>query len=158
MNANMNTSYQSVANYEGSVSRRRAYTQAPHSAVKTSGDVQQKGIPAPKDEVQISRTAQSGAESRTQAAEDQAADFQSEHKPKLQMKSGILSSSDKTFIQLAGQYRDLTKDRSTWPSIKGAADKPYCTSGNRTDGGRTAQGKWDSDSRRAVTPSDGRFL
>ena len=118
MNANMNTSYQSVANYEGSVSRRRAYTQAPHSAVKTSGDVQQKGISAPKDEVQISRTAQSGAESRTQAAEDQAADFQSEHKPKLQMKSGILSSSDKTFIQLAGQYRDLTKDRSTWPSIK----------------------------------------
>ena len=111
MNANMNTSYQSVANYEGAVSRQKAYTQAPRSAVKTSGDVQQKENSVPKDEVLISRTAPSGAEGQT-------ADSQAEYKPKLQMRSGVLSSSDKTFIQLAGKYRDLTKDRSTWLSIK----------------------------------------
>lgn len=118
MNANMNTSYQSVTNYEGAVSRRKAYTQASHSAVKTSGDIQQKEIAASKDEVLISRTALSGAESQTREAENQAADIQAEHKSEMQMKSGILSSTDKTFIQLAGKYRDLTKDRSTWPSIK----------------------------------------
>ena len=111
MNANMNTSYQSVTNYEGAVSRRRNSTQAPYSAAKTSGDAQQKEIPASKDEVLISRTAPG-------QAENQAADIQAEQKPEMQMKSGILSSTDKTFIQLAGKYRDLTKDRSTWPSIK----------------------------------------
>jgi len=107
----MNTSYQSVTNYEGAVSRRRNSTQAPYSAAKTSGDAQQKEIPASKDEVLISRTAPG-------QAENQAADIQAEQKPEMQMKSGILSSTDKTFIQLAGKYRDLTKDRSTWPSIK----------------------------------------
>ena len=118
MNANMNTSYQSVTNYEGAISRRRNSTQALRSAVKTSGATQQMEIVASKDEVLISRTAPSGAESRTQEAEHQAADIQAEHKSDLQMKSGILSSTDKTFIQLAGKYRDLTKDRSTWLSIK----------------------------------------
>ena len=118
MNANMNTSYQSVTNYEGAVSRRRNSTQAPYSAAKTPGDAQQKEIPASKDEVLISRTAPGQAESRIQEAEDQTTYFQPEQKPELQLKSGILSSTDKTFIQLAGQYRDLTKDRSTWPSIK----------------------------------------
>ncbi len=118
MNANMNTSYQFITNYEGSVSRRRNHTQASHPTVRTSGDVKQKEITASKDEVLISRATPDGAEDRAQAAENQTADFQAEQKPKLQLKSGILSSSDKTFIQLAGQYRDLTKDRSTWPSIK----------------------------------------
>ncbi len=118
MNTNMNTSYQSVTNYEGAVSRRRNSTQAPYSAAKTPGDAQQKEIPASKDEVLISRTAPGQAESRIQEAEDQTTYFQPEQKPELQLKSGILSSTDKTFIQLAGQYRDLTKDRSTWPTIK----------------------------------------
>lgn len=40
----------------------RPYTQAPRSAVKTSGDVQQKENSVPKDEVLISRTAPSGRE------------------------------------------------------------------------------------------------
>ena len=111
MNANMNTSYQSVTNYEGAVSRRRNSTQAPYSAAKTPGDAQQKEIPASKDEVLISRTAPG-------QTENQAADIQAEQKSEMQMKSGILSSTDKTFIQLAGKYRDLTKDRSTWLSIK----------------------------------------
>lgn len=118
MNANMNTSYQFITNYEGSVSRRRNHTQASYPTVRTSGDVKQKESTASKDEVLISRATLDGAEERTQAAENQTADFQAEQKPKLQLKSGILSTSDKTFIQLAGQYRDLTKDRSTWPSIK----------------------------------------
>ncbi len=52
MNSNMNTSYQSVTNYEGVVSRRRNPT---HSAVRPIGDVQQKEIVASKDEVLISR-------------------------------------------------------------------------------------------------------
>ena len=103
MNANMNTSYQSVTNYEGAVSRRKAYTQASRSAVKTSGDAQQKEIPASKDEVLISRTASGQAESQTREAENQAADIQAEQKSEMQMKSGILSSTDKTFIQLAGK-------------------------------------------------------
>ena len=111
MNANMNTSYQSVTNYEGAVSRRRNSTQAPYSAAKASGDAQQKEVTASKDEVLISRTAPG-------QTENQAADIQAEQKSEMQMKSGILSSTDKTFIQLAGKYRDLTKDRSTWLSIK----------------------------------------
>lgn len=118
MNTNINTSYQSVSKNNMTISRKKNRPQTPQSAVNASGAVQQKGAPVSKDEVVISKMVRSDTEVLDTAAEEQAIDSQSERKAGLQMRSGKMSSSDETFIQLAGQYRDLTKDPSTWPSIK----------------------------------------